>query len=98
MTDQVWPNPGRPLPAEDYQDPRTSQQRDTDRVGVIRQVANLVRRREDQPYRRELVRTLRQRRAGAPGWWSVAGCSAWRLPMRCASSGFPHMWLKSPPG
>jgi hypothetical protein len=64
MTDQAWANPGHPLPPDDYQDPRTSQQRDADRVGVVRQVADLVRRRGNQPYRRELVRTLRQRRAG----------------------------------
>jgi subtilisin family serine protease len=64
MTNQAWPNPGHPFPPQDYRDPRTDQQRAADRVEIARQVADLVRRRENQPYRRELVRTLRQRRAG----------------------------------
>ena len=64
MTDKDWSNPGHPFPPEDYQDPRTSQQRATDRVEVDRQATDLVRRRRNQPYRRQLVKTLRQRRAG----------------------------------
>jgi subtilisin family serine protease len=64
MTDNAWPDPGHPFPPTDYQDPRTSQQRADDQVEVARQAADLVKRRENQPYRRQLVRSLRQRRAG----------------------------------
>jgi hypothetical protein len=64
MTDQAWPNPGHPFPPEDYQDPRTDEQRAADRVEVVRQVGDLAQRLQNKPYRRELVRTLRQRRAG----------------------------------
>lgn len=63
MTDQAWPNPGHPFPPEDYPDPRTEQQRAADRVEIRRQVEDLVQRRQNGPYRRELIRNLRQRRA-----------------------------------
>jgi subtilisin family serine protease len=64
MKDEAWPNSGHPFPPEDYQDPRTPEQRAADRAEVVRQAADLVRRRQNQPYRRQLVKTLRQRRAG----------------------------------
>lgn len=63
MTKQAWPNPGQPF-SGDYQDPRSPKELAEDRQRVAFQVANLARRRQDQPYRRELVRNLRQRRAG----------------------------------
>jgi hypothetical protein len=63
MKDQDWPNPGHPFPG-DYQDPRSPAELADDRKRVAQQVANLASRREDQPYRRELVRALRERRAG----------------------------------
>jgi subtilisin family serine protease len=63
MTEQASPNPGYPFPG-DYQDPRSPEELAEDRQRLAAQLANLTRRRQDQPYRRELVRTLRQRRTG----------------------------------
>jgi subtilisin family serine protease len=63
MQDQDWQTPGTPFP-EEYQDPRTAEQLATDRSEVSRQVEDLTRRRRLVGYRRELVKTLQQRRSG----------------------------------
>jgi hypothetical protein len=63
MQDQAWQHPGNPFP-EDYGDPRDEEQLAADKHKVAPQVRDLIRRRHDISFRRELVRTLQQRRSG----------------------------------
>jgi subtilisin family serine protease len=63
MQDKAWPHPGQPFPGE-YDDPRSDEQRASDKEEVSPQVKDLARRRQDVGFRRELVKTLQQRRSG----------------------------------
>jgi subtilisin family serine protease len=63
MQDKPWQQPGRPFPGE-YGDPRDEEQLTTDKAEVTPQVKDLLQRRKDPSFRRELVRTLQQRRNG----------------------------------
>jgi len=63
MQDQAWQYPGQPFPGE-YGDPRSEQQLAADKEEVAPQVKDLTRRRRDVGFRRELVKTLQQRRSG----------------------------------
>jgi subtilisin family serine protease len=63
MQDNAWRHPGQPFPGK-YDDPRSEEQLANDRDRVSPQVKDLMRRRQDVGFRRELVRTLQQRRSG----------------------------------
>jgi subtilisin family serine protease len=63
MKDQAWQHPGQPFPGE-YGDPRSEEQLAADKQEVSPQVRDLIRRRRDVGFRRELVKTLQQRRSG----------------------------------
>jgi len=63
MQDQAWQHPGQPFPGE-YDDPRSEEQLASDKEEVSPQVKDLTRRRQDVGFRRELIKTLQQRRNG----------------------------------
>jgi Subtilase family len=63
MQDQAWQHPGHPFRG-DYDDPRDEEQLAADKHKVSPQVRDLIRRRRDVGFRRELVKTLQQRRNG----------------------------------
>jgi subtilisin family serine protease len=63
MQDQAWQHPGQPFPGE-YGDPRSEHELAVDKERVAPQVKDLTQRRRDVGFRRELVKTLQQRRSG----------------------------------
>jgi subtilisin family serine protease len=63
MQDEAWQHPGQPFPGG-YDDPRSDEQRAADKDRVSPQIKDLLQRRKDVGFRRELVKTLQQRRSG----------------------------------